>query len=818
MIAMDSELARYLSRIPGHDEAMEPGGALSTGWEAFLRGVEEAPMKKRAAWREAINRELRMDGLTFTVSQDASPLRPTESMDAVPWILDASTWRSVEKGIAQRARLLEAVARDLSGPRALIARGLLPAELIFSDPSHLRPTVGLPANMGAHLFQYAVDLARGADGRMWVLEDRAESPAGTGYALESRTILGRLFPRRLSGMNVRRLAPYFRAYRESVMGMFQGRRLEPRAVLLTPGPYNANYFEHAYLAAYLGYTLVQGSDLLVREGQLKLKTLEGLQPVDILLRRVDADFLDPLELRRDSCLGVSGLLGAMREGRVACVNHPGCGILANRGLAPFLPGLCRELLGEDLQLPSVAAWWCGQERERRHVLDRLEELEVVSAHREGGTAPWFGGLCSAKERDAMRERILAHPERWVAREPMAHSTTPCMVEDKLEPRATVLRAFACASPDGYRVMPGGFARSAAEPGAREVSMRTGGMIKDVWVLGDAPEEHRSLWLQNQEERGTDWFTGVFTSRGAENLFWVGRYAERLTLQVRLLRAIVAARAETGVEGGEGGWLIDLLERHGGAGPGEGGPAARVRRMLTGEGVVAGVRNNLRALLVAAYTVRDIWSQDCWRTLTSIEDLGGFCCGEDGNPFDRGDALSDLTEKLNAFYGQGLGVMTRESGWNMLMLGYALEGGVGLCGLLDALIGDGREPGHARMECLLTLNENLVTYRRHYRTTPRLSAVLDLVVDSEMNPRSLVFLLGRAAEQIYDLPPPADASAMEPASTALKRSRSRLLDREVGDVGALRDLLGGARGAMELVSTAVSRAYFSHTAARTTEGF
>lgn len=819
MTAMGAELARYQSRISGYDEAVDGGGLRSAGWEAFLNGVGEASAERRASWHEAIARDLRVDGLTFTVSQDASPLRPAERMDPVPWLLDADTWRTLEAGIAQRARLLEAVVRDLCGPRTLIARGRLPAEAVFTDPAYVRPAVGLPANMGAYLFQYAVDLARGPDGRMWVLEDRAESPAGAGYALESRTILGRVFPRGLSRLQVRRLSPYFRGYREAVMGMYEGRRLEPRAVLLTPGPYNANYFEHAYLAAYLGYTLVQGSDLLVRDGCLKLKTLEGLQPVDIVLRRVDADFLDPLELRRDSCLGVSGLLGAMRAGRVACANHPGCGILSNRALLPFLPGLCRELLGEEMLLPSAATWWCGQERECGHVLAHLDELVVKPVRRDGSEPAWFGGERSASEREAMREKIRAHPERWIAQERIGHSSAPCLPEDQLEPRAAVLRAFASASPDGYRVMPGGFARTAEARDAGKVSMRGGGMIKDVWVLGDAPEPHRSLWLQNQEERGNDWFTGVFTSRSAENLFWVGRYAERLMLQVRLLRAVLAARAESGMEAGEVGWLIGLLEAQCGAGKGKGAAGGRIRRLLTGEEGVAGVRKNLRALLVAAYTVRDIWSQDCWRTLTSIEQLGETCCEESRNLFSRGEVLEGLMGNLNAFYGLGLGGMTRESGWNMLMLGHALEAGIGLCGLVEGLIGGvAEEAGHARMEHLLALNENLVTYRRHYRTTPRLPAVLALVVASEINPRSLVFQLARAAEQIYALPPPADPTAMEPATTGLKRARSRLLAGEGGESEALCERLREARDAMERTSRAVSLAYFSHTAVRALEDF
>ncbi len=833
MIASGTENERYVRMIPGYDEAVASDGRLLRGWDQFLQGVADTPPDIRRTWRDTIRRDLKEDGLTFTVRQDDAPAQRLEDLDPVPWILPPHQWNELETGLRQRARLLEEVVRDLTGPKRLIRKRLLPAELIFTDPAYLRPAVDLPANMGACLFQYAADMARGPDGRMWVLEDRTQAPSGAGYALESRTILGRIFPQWISQLNVRRLAPYFRQFRDSMMQMYEGRRLEPRVVLMTPGPYSSTYFEHAYLAAYLGYTLVQGDDLVVRDGALKLKTLEGLQPVDILLRRVDADFMDPLELRRDSFLGVPGLLGAMRAKRVASINHPGCGLLENRGLLPFLPVLCKELLGEELLLPSAATWWCGQERERGYVLDHLEELVIKPIQHNTAERSVYGWQCSKSELEVLRQRILSHPEGYVGQQRIGFSTVPMLVGGGLEPRASVLRVFAAASPDGYQVMPGALARCAPQAGSQRVSMRSGGVIKDVWVLGEAPEEHRSIWIQNREERNSDWFTGVFTSRSAENLFWVGRYAERLTRQARLLRGMIQLEdVKLDLEQDPPPELLGMVSQleslcdwpkeEEGTEPRS--LLERLRMLVQSEDLPGGLQWNLRSLMVAAYAVRDIWSQDSWRTLTSIESLGISCRAEEVHPFSLEKELDGLLEGLYAFYGLNACGMTRESGWNMLMLGRALESGIGLCDLIHTMLlpEEGSGPDYNLMEIALRQNENLITYRRHYRTTPDLLAVLDLMLTLEINPRSLAFHLRQAAEQLHQLPPPTIPSGLDASLIHLKQVRNPLLEKtwqsEEDLFPAVRKVLDDVRQAMEQASNAVSSAYFHHVPVRTLEKY
>lgn len=833
----DPETRLYAQNLPGYDEAVRPDGSIAPEWAPVLEHIHNTSPATRTLWSGAIRRDLREDGLTFTMNPSPLPGTRQEDLDPVPWVFTQHNWTPVAKGIAQRARLLEAVARDLLGPRTLIRNGLLPADLLFAHTGYLRACANLPPNLGAHLFHYAADLARGPDGQMWLLDDKTQAPSGTGYALENRTILGRMFPDLLGSLHVRRLASWFRTSRQSIMDLHQGRRLDPRVVVLTPGPYAGTYFEHAYLAAYLGYTLVQGDDLVMRDGALWLKTLEGLQPVDILIRRVDAEYCDPLELRRDSFLGIPGLLGAMRNHRAACANHPGTGVLENRGLLPFLPGICRHLLGEEPLLPSAATWWCGQEKERSHVLANLPGMVIKPIDRNGPFKSVYGGLCSAKELETLRNRILAHPMRYVGQEQIGFSTTPMLLGNTLEPRRTVLRVFACATPDGYDVMPGGLARAAADPGSHRVSIGEGGILKDVWVLDDKPETHTTLWTEPETPRDNTWFGGVFTSRSADHLFWVGRYAERIARQVRLLRGMVEQRAslleDPDISSAILQHMADLMDIYRGLPPEDPEPDSppppalpletRLANTLQDDEHPGSVLRNLQSLLFAAYAVRDVWSQDSWRILTAIESTGKRCCRDVHSPFAIGADLDELTEKLCAFYGLNAGGMTRESGWGMLMLGRTLEAALGLLELLEGLLHDHASPTlqAALLDTALSLNENLITYRRHYRTTPRTTAVLDLTLSMDMNPRALIFHVTQLLDILDRLPPPPQPDVLEPTLHTLRHLRNTLHNapwRTDPDPAARQTLFLEARQTLEQCSAAVTAAYFTHTTTRALETF
>ncbi len=392
----------------------------------------------------------------------------------------------------QRARLLNAILADVYGSQTLLEQGVLPPELVFAHPGFLRPCHGLPVPNNCYLHFYAVDLGRDPDGRWWVLADRAQSPAGAGYALENRLILSSVLSDLFRDCHVQRFAPFFIALRQTLMDLAPRHRDNPRIVLLTPGPYNESYFEHAYLARYLGYTLVEEADLTVRDQTVFLKTLAGLQPVDVILRRLDDTFCDPLELNQESILGTPGLLQAVRAGNVVVANALGSGWLESAALMPLLPTLSRHMLGEELVLPSMQTWWCGRTEDREYALDRMEELILAPCLPTNPRDVVFGARLSAAERDELRQRILARPYAYTAQARLTLSRLPVWDGKSVQPHRTVLRAYLVAMGDGYTVLPGGLTRVMGALEQPLVSMQGDSRSKDTWVLSTSPTEMISL--------------------------------------------------------------------------------------------------------------------------------------------------------------------------------------------------------------------------------------------------------------------------------------------------------------------------------------
>ncbi|MBV9407027.1 MAG: circularly permuted type 2 ATP-grasp protein, partial [Acidobacteriaceae bacterium] len=436
-----------------YDELSSDGIQPRSHWVALIESLESLGPKELAnRWARA-ERRIRENGITYNIYGDPLGVNRPWRIDLVPLLITAAEWRYVEAGVIQRARLLDLLLQDLYGPQKLVADGRLPAELLFANPAFLRPLVGLRTPNESYLQLLAVDLARSPDGHLWVLSDRTQAPSGAGYALENRTIVADVLPDLFRHSNVQRLAPFFRTLRESLISL--GNADDPRIVLLTPGPFNETYFEHSYLARYLGFPLVEGADLTVRDRRVYLKTVEGLQPVDVILRRVDDDFCDPLELRPDSFLGVPGLVEAIAAGNVAVANALGTGVIETAAIMPFLPGLAQHLLGESLKLPSVATWWCGQPYELNWVLDHLDRVVVKPAFPSLGMEPVFGGQLAQSEKQHFADQLRSRPYEYVAQEEVALSRAPVWDNGNLYSRSVVLRAYALNTGEGWIVMPGG---------------------------------------------------------------------------------------------------------------------------------------------------------------------------------------------------------------------------------------------------------------------------------------------------------------------------------------------------------------------------
>ncbi|MBC2688357.1 circularly permuted type 2 ATP-grasp protein [Pseudomonas kielensis] len=761
---MPDLLDHYPLTAGTYHELLDDSGGVRAHWRRLFEQLQRSSPAQLVQRQALLARQIQENGVTYNVYADPKGADRPWELDLLPHVIAADEWQHLSAGIAQRARLLNAVLADLYGPQRLIAEGLLPSELVFGHNNFLWPCQGIrpPAETFLHL--YAVDLARTPDGRWWVTADRTQAPSGAGYALESRTIVSRAFPELYRDLQVQHLAGFFRTLQETLARQAPSAEEVPLVVLLTPGRFNESYFEHLYLARQLGYPLVEGGDLTVRDATVYLKTLSGLRRVHAIMRRLDDDFCDPLELRTDSALGVPGLLEAVRQGRVLVANALGSGVLESPGLLGFLPRINHYLFGEELLLPSIATWWCGEPPVLEQALEKLPELLIKPAFPSQSFVPVFGRDLSEKQRDDLVRRMRARPYAYVAQELPQLSQAPVWQAEtgQLQPRAIGMRVYAVASHDGYRVLPGGLTRVAAEADAEVVSMQRGGASKDTWVLGErAPvgeqwKAQRTLGVHDLVRRDP-----YLPSRVVENLFWFGRYCERCDDSARLLRIMLARYVDgddpqalqAAVELGEGLMLL----------PEEGELPERLLAALLGADWSFSLRANLQRLQWAASQVRGKLSRENWQALVELQ-REAMELETEAEAADFGellDFLNRLVMSLAALSGFALDDMTRDEGWRFLMIGRRIER---LQFLSSSLAGFLRGAGafdQAGLEWLLELGNSSITYRSRYLAVAQLIPVLDLLLLDEQNPHAVLFQLklvsGSLKRLNHDFGAPAEAA-------------------------------------------------------------
>jgi uncharacterized circularly permuted ATP-grasp superfamily protein len=560
---MKGPLSSGYTQTPGvYDEMSAEPGVLRPHWNTYINSLSALGDQELARRWETARQRIRENGVTYNVYGDPLGMDRPWNLDAIPLIIPPSEWNKLEEGLIQRARLLNLILGDLYGPQQLLHGGHIPPALVFANPGFWRPCHGIDIAGKTYLHLLAVDLARGPDGDWWVISDRTQAPSGAGYALENRIVMAETFPDLFREFQVRRLASFFYTFRENLLRLTPVMRDNPRVVLLTPGPFNETYFEHSYLARYLGFTLVQGGDLTVRDNRVFLKSLAGLKRVDVILRRVDDSFCDPIELRSNSFLGVAGLVEAVRSGNVTVANALGSGLIETSAFMPFFPGLCKRLLGEDLKLPTTATWWCGQPKALRYVLDNLDFLVIKPAFPGTGKEPVFGGKLEPEQRSRLIASMKQSPHEFAGQELLNLSAAPVWSEKHgLTPRRVVLRVYLAADGDSWTVIPGGLARVSPSIDTPVVSMQRGGGSKDTWVLSDGPVDTFSL--QQPRDIPVDLSRGVTSdlpSRAADHIFWLGRYAERGEHLARMLRCILTRL--TGQSGAaEGSEWDSLMKMH-----------------------------------------------------------------------------------------------------------------------------------------------------------------------------------------------------------------------------------------------------------------
>ncbi|MDG4562878.1 MAG: circularly permuted type 2 ATP-grasp protein [Candidatus Competibacter sp.] len=745
-------LGDYPVAESGYDEMFAAPGLLRPHWGDMARALEGIGGVELERQQSEIQRLLQSDGVTYNTYNDPRGLLRHWLVDPIPLLMTGEEWNVLAAGLEQRSRLLNALLADLYDRRLAIRQGWLPPELIYAHPGFL-PSCHQSLPPGCRwLTFHGVDLARGPDGAFRIHGDRAQSPSGAGYTLENRVILARALPMLYRDAPLRRLASFLETERATLAGMARHNPDSPHVVLLTPGPNSPVYFEHAYLANYLSLSLVEGEDLVVRDGRVWLKTLGGLRPVDVILRRVSDVFCDPLELRGDSLLGIPGLLQAVRGGHVALANALGSGLIENPGLAAFLPMLCRHLLGEDLKLPSSATWWCGDPAERGYVLANLDRLVVRSILADGPC--WDGSQLDAAARAELVERIHANPYRFVGQEPLPLSTAPVLEEGRLTPRPVILRGFVVADGDGYRVMPGGLARVSSGLDTLQASLQNGGISKDWWVLAPTPQRHVSLLRQSYGPIVVTRDGSDLPSRVADDLYWMGRYLERLDSTARLLREAFGRLLEWEQDNTDERCLDDLLDAlEIPVPPVAESPRARfftLRQELLDLIADSEHPSSMQALfdglLRTGRAVRNHLGDDSWRLLNRLQQS----IQEPPKSLGARQARELLEEDLMlmaAFSGLSNETMPHHQGWLFFDIGRHLERVLHTLDLFKLAFITARNPGLPLWEVVLTLTDNLTAYRRRYRSALHPTAIIDLLLFDEDNPRSVGYQLRRLQRNI-----------------------------------------------------------------------
>ncbi len=796
----EAKLLESYRRAPlSFDELTTSDGAIRPRWQPVLEAFAAMGSDAMRAAHDKAQRLLSDNGVTFVPQSDRDTARPWR-LDLFPLLIDPAEWSSIERGVIQRTTLLNRLLSDLYGDQRALKEHVLPPGLVFGNTQYLRPCKNIPVRDDLHLHFVAFDLARSADGRWWVLSDRTQAPSGAGYALENRVVASQCLPELFAQRNVRRLASFFRSFGERFLAL--SGRDQPQAVFLSPGPTQQNYFEHAYLARYLGFSVVEGSDLTVRDDRVFMKTVEGLKPVDLIMRRISAELCDPLELRTDSLLGVPGLLQAARAGRVTIGNSLGSGLVESDAFLSFLPSLARFFLDEELAMPSVATWWCGQERERDHVLQNLDRLVVRRVRSPRNLfASGEGGLVSPAMTTEERARLVREIERngydFVGQEPASLSTTPTWSSaNALQAAPVTLRVYVAATDKGYQVMPGGLTRVAGGSDPLAPWLEAGEVSKDTWVLSDQPVEQFSLLAQRQANPRLHRGGRELPSRLADSLFWLGRYTERAEGAVRLFRSLVI---RLGGEMGSTRSLVSpervvsmlIVQKHLSVRRGrramQEGREAVERELWTilfdqeSRDGLATVLGNVRR---NAEAVRERLSFDTFRILRDLTEVANTTELTRGHETD--DALrllNRLIQYLAAFNGMVAENMTHGYGWRFLDMGRRLERTRALIQLIQQLAVRANAQSDGQLDLLLELADSTITYRGRYHAAPQLAAVLDLLLCDETNPRSALYQILTLADHIEHLPSPKDDGVMTLDQRLVTRLSSELRLADPTELGA-----------------------------------
>ena len=778
-------------------------------------------------------RMVQENGVTYNVYDEAFGLGRPWQLDVAPFVISPDDWAVIEAAVSQRARLANALLRDIYGEQRLLHEGIVPPHLVLGHPQYLRALLGVPPPDDVHVHLYSVDLARTRDGAWSVLAGRADAPTGLGYALENRIVVSQTFPELFGELGVQRLASFFRHFRESVVGLAGGEK--GHAVLLTPGPYNEAYFEHAYLARYLGLELVEGDDLSVRDGVVYLRTLGGLARVAVIFRRLDSDFADPLEFRADSALGVPGLVDVIRAKNVVIANALGGGVVESPALDAYLPYVSRALFGEDLLVADVPTVWCGTAWGRAEGLARVRRGVVRDAFDarplfSRGSSARLGSDMSDEDIRGIADDLERRGATTVVQDIVPLGVAPTFERGGFPSRPMSLRVFAAWTRNGYAVMPGGLARIAADDSVRALSMQSGAASKDVWALALGTVDTFSLLPRPSARLEIVRSGSEAPSRAMDNLFWLARYAERTENLIRLLRAVVLRLAgDTGLNATMN--AVQLARRL--LVPLEHVSEEAIEEAVAGDDTrltdevqavifgkdPSGLQRLLTRVARTAWSARDRLSLDTWRAIYALTTWSPR--NQPAETFNGAGArayLDMLIRRTAALSGLSAENMTRGNNWLFFDLGRRIERALSACWLVRQTLAVADERESAAIQVALEIADSSMTYSYRYRNAFQAAPAADLLALDAGNPRSVAFQIDAIVQHAADLPMVTEAQRRGLPLALAENLQTRMLSvdayalTEVNSQGervALIALLDEVEDAMIRIADAVGDAYLQH---------
>jgi len=825
-------LQSYQNGLTSYDEVLDVNGRVKPHWKALFSTLEKLGISELKSRNLEIISKLRENGVTYNVYETPDGLNRPWQLDPIPYLIEQKEWNLIAKGLQQRALLLDLILRDIYGPRNLVKDAVIPAELVFDNTGFCRPCIDIRLPASKQLMLYAADMARGPDGQMWILDNRTQAPSGSGYTLENRIVMSKLLPELADGMYVSKLSPYFNSLQNTVLKLSDRSKDAPNIVYLTPGPNNEAYFEHAYLASYLGYTLAQGDDLLVRNGCVWLKSIDGLQKVDVIIRRIDDDWCDPLELREDSRLGVPGLLQAIRMGNVQVLNPPGISVLENHAFLAFMDNICQYFLGEKLIMPSVATWWCGHAKELNYVIAHLDELIIKKANRKSRFRSIYGRLLTRTQKEELVHMITRHPHEYIAQQEVSLSTTPSFVDGNIEPRYAALRAFLVADENGYHVMQGGLTRSSPVKDRFVVSNQYGGLSKDTWIVSDKTEDVQEKIVLTAPASVNKHIS--LPSRSAENLFWVGRYCERTMGVIKFMNITINV---LNLDRNFGGLakqehikiLLQSLTHLSSTYPGFideedllKDPYDEIIDLVANHNRPGTIAADIGSFLNSVNAVRNQWDLEIWRIVDLIDH--GYRDIKNASSMNSNNiqkTLDGLYNNMFMFLGVISESMPRDNSYLLLETGKLIERILSRVSVIQSNfgVGNGLNVENELIEATLINHHMLVNYRQIYKSHLNVEAMLDMVLLEKTLPFSLVYMLDELKKNLGKLPATTRGERLNEAQKFVLEASTLVKLANISDLSKcnkeleredLFHLLSEISRLISSVSLTLTNMYFSHT--------